>query len=192
MSAQAELPKGHPLRDAWDAYKETFEYANTRRWALKEPHVDGSLWAAFVQGHRAAANAGADVSATTTRLIDLLRTRDAVGLSKYGVTLDRGDLSLADWLQHMTEELLDGAGYAQAALRQLSTARRLPHPYAAGVEAAAALIDARRETYDEEHGSTDSETGAREYPRGGDEYVGELIDLAESVRALAAAQGQQA
>lgn len=60
------------------------------------------------------------VSATTTALIDLLRQRDAAGLKKYGTTLDRTDLSLADWLQHMTEELLDGAGYALAALRTLN------------------------------------------------------------------------
>ena len=60
------------------------------------------------------------VSATTTALIDMLRQRDAAGLKKYGTTLDRTDLSLADWLQHMTEEMLDSAGYAQAALRVLN------------------------------------------------------------------------
>jgi hypothetical protein len=38
------------MRDAWEAYKLTDEYANTRRWALHEQHVDGSLWAAFVVG----------------------------------------------------------------------------------------------------------------------------------------------
>ena len=57
------------------------------------------------------------VSENTARLIGLLQHRDAVGREKYGVTLDRDDLSLSVWLQHMTEELLDGAGYAQAALR---------------------------------------------------------------------------
>lgn len=59
------------------------------------------------------------VSKTTARLIALLGSRDATGLRKYGQTLDRPDLSLEDWLQHMTEELLDAAGYAQAALRTL-------------------------------------------------------------------------
>lgn len=57
------------------------------------------------------------VSATTQRLIDLLIERDQAGLAKYGTTLDRTDLSHTDWLQHQTEELLDAAGYAQAAVR---------------------------------------------------------------------------
>lgn len=54
MSAQAELPKGHPMRDAWETYSATDKYANTRRWALTEAHVDGSLWAAFIAGYGAA------------------------------------------------------------------------------------------------------------------------------------------
>lgn len=57
-------------------------------------------------------------SDTTNSLIELLARRDAHGKAKYGTSLDRSDLSLADWLQHMTEELLDAAGYAQAAKRE--------------------------------------------------------------------------
>ncbi len=49
-----ELPPDSPLRVAFDKYKATSEYANTRRWALHERHVDGSLWAAFMAGFRAA------------------------------------------------------------------------------------------------------------------------------------------
>lgn len=57
-------------------------------------------------------------SDTTRALIDQLIARDDSGRKKYGVSLDRTDLSLVDWLQHMTEELLDAAGYAQAAKRE--------------------------------------------------------------------------
>lgn len=57
------------------------------------------------------------VSATTQRLIDLLIARDQAGRAKYGATLDRTDLTHEQWLQHMVEELLDGAGYALAAIR---------------------------------------------------------------------------
>lgn len=57
-------------------------------------------------------------SATTQLLIEMLTQRDAHGLAKYGTTLDRTDLTPAQWLQHLTEELLDGAGYAQAMLRE--------------------------------------------------------------------------
>lgn len=58
-----------------------------------------------------------EVSATTKRLIDLLIARDQAGRAKYGTTLDRTDLTHEQWLQHMVEELLDGAGYALSAIR---------------------------------------------------------------------------
>lgn len=44
--------------------------------------------------------------------------RDAHGQRKYGVTLDRGDLTHSQWLQHLAEELMDGAHYALAAKRE--------------------------------------------------------------------------
>lgn len=50
MEAMSPVPANDPLMIAWEAYKASPEYANTRRWALQEAHVDGSLWAAFVAG----------------------------------------------------------------------------------------------------------------------------------------------
>lgn len=55
------------------------------------------------------------MSQITEYLIKLLRCRDEIGAKKYGATLDRKDLRGEEWLQHLTEELLDAAGYAQAA-----------------------------------------------------------------------------
>lgn len=46
---------------------------------------------------------------------DLLQ-RSQLGLAKYGVGLDRTDLSLADWLQHAYEECLDQANYLKRAI----------------------------------------------------------------------------
>ena len=69
-----------------------------------------------------------EVSDTSRVLIELLARRDAHGKAKYGTTLDRTDLSLADWLQHQTEELLDGAGYAQAAKREAERLLRIEAP----------------------------------------------------------------
>jgi hypothetical protein len=57
------------------------------------------------------------ISDITRTLIAHLIQRDQHGRAKYGTTLDRTDLTLDDWLQHMAEELLDGAGYALAAKR---------------------------------------------------------------------------
>ena len=39
----------------------------------------------------------------------LLLDRSLVGLKKYGVTTERNDLTINEWLQHLLEELLDAA-----------------------------------------------------------------------------------
>ena len=76
-SASAEVPMSDSMRQAFENYKETSEYANSKHWALRvapmfevgedraavcdlmpmeqrSRHVDGSLWAAFVEGWNAA------------------------------------------------------------------------------------------------------------------------------------------
>jgi hypothetical protein len=50
-------------------------------------------------------------SKITEEIVEMLRSRSDVGLKKYGVSMDRTDLSHADWCQHAIEELLDGAQY---------------------------------------------------------------------------------
>jgi len=40
-------------------------------------------------------------------------TRSEMGYKKYGVTLDRTDLSLPDWILHAQEELMDGILYLE-------------------------------------------------------------------------------
>lgn len=54
---QAEIPIGTPMRDAWEAYKQTEDFRNALRWAANPGHPDillGSLWAMFVKGYEAA------------------------------------------------------------------------------------------------------------------------------------------
>jgi hypothetical protein len=46
-------------------------------------------------------------------VIDKLISRAVVGKKKYGVTLDRNDLSLSDWLTHLQEELMDAVNYIE-------------------------------------------------------------------------------
>ena len=46
---------------------------------------------------------------------DLLK-RSQIGIKKYGVTLDRNDLSLKDWLEHAYQECLDQANYLKKAI----------------------------------------------------------------------------
>ncbi|MFC5509332.1 hypothetical protein [Bosea massiliensis] len=52
---------------------------------------------------------------------DLLR-RSQVGIAKYGVTLERKDLNLRDWLQHAYEEHLDAANYLKRAILEIDAA----------------------------------------------------------------------
>lgn len=59
-----------------------------------------------------------NASSVTTEIVDSILSRDAHGQKKYGVSLDRPDLSVQQWLQHMCEELMDGAHYALAAKRE--------------------------------------------------------------------------
>jgi hypothetical protein len=58
----------------------------------------------------------------------------------------------------------------------------------AGLELAAQWVEKRAADYDAEHGATDPETGTREYPGDGAEYVYELEEIAEGIRALSATQ----
>lgn len=49
---------------------------------------------------------------------DLL-SRSRVGIAKYGVTLEKSNLTLEQFLQHHYEELLDAANYVKGALMVL-------------------------------------------------------------------------
>lgn len=54
---------------------------------------------------------------------DLLE-RSQTGIKKYGVTLDRTDLGLEQWLQHAYEETLDLANYLKRTIRELQSIHR--------------------------------------------------------------------
>tara|TARA_B100001093_G_scaffold119348_1_gene111995 strand:+ start:1086 stop:1280 length:195 start_codon:yes stop_codon:yes gene_type:complete len=47
------------------------------------------------------------------QVIEQIRKRAKVGESKYGATLERKDLNLLKWLQHLQEELMDAACYVE-------------------------------------------------------------------------------
>jgi hypothetical protein len=64
----------------------------------------------------------------TEHVCDMLRERSERGLAKYGTTIDRDDLSPAQWLQHLQEELLDAAQYVEALKRQSAPPAALAVP----------------------------------------------------------------
>ena len=47
------------------------------------------------------------------QVINKIQSRAEIGESKYGVTMERKDLSLCDWVTHLQEELLDASIYAE-------------------------------------------------------------------------------
>jgi hypothetical protein len=52
-----------------------------------------------------------------------LQKRAEVGKNKYGVTMERTDLSLEDWLKHAQEEAMDLAVYLEKIMDILKTHR---------------------------------------------------------------------
>lgn len=79
--------------------------ANTGLWFQPQVSAQPFVSAANM------ASADPNVEAVRKMLLD----RSALGYKKYGVGTNRDDLQLADWLQHMQEELCDAAVYIQAA-----------------------------------------------------------------------------
>jgi hypothetical protein len=53
-------------------------------------------------------------------IIQKFAERSNVGIEKYGITLDRNDLSLLQWITHAQEELMDGILYLEKIKTELS------------------------------------------------------------------------
>jgi len=50
------------------------------------------------------------------KVCEKIQSRSKVGESKYGVTMERTDLSTIEWLAHLQEELMDAAVYVEKLL----------------------------------------------------------------------------
>lgn len=59
-------------------------------------------------------------------VIEKYQQRSETGQKKYGVTLDREDLSLTDWMKHLQEELMDAALYIEKLKSELEQDRNFP------------------------------------------------------------------
>lgn len=46
-------------------------------------------------------------------VIEQFKQRSDVGIKKYNTTLDRTDLNINDWIQHLQEEMMDAVLYLQ-------------------------------------------------------------------------------
>jgi hypothetical protein len=59
------------------------------------------------------------MSEIVDKILREFRFREAKGLEKYKTTMDRTDLSLIQWLEHLKEELMDATLYIQKAIDTL-------------------------------------------------------------------------
>jgi len=50
-------------------------------------------------------------------VISKIRERADIGKNKYGVTMERNDLNIIQWLTHLQEELMDAAVYLEKVIQ---------------------------------------------------------------------------
>lgn len=65
------------------------------------------------------------------RVCKKIQERAEFGLRKYGVSLERTDLSTKQWLTHLQEELMDACGYIERLLEIMKFFENLENPDAA-------------------------------------------------------------
>lgn len=58
-----------------------------------------------------------------------LLERSNVGINKYGVTLDRNDLSLLEWLEHAKQEQMDSVLYLEKIIQELKKSKPILKDY---------------------------------------------------------------
>jgi hypothetical protein len=54
------------------------------------------------------------------KVTDEYQLRSKIGIEKYGTTLDRDDLSILDWLNHLQQELMDATLYIEKLKSELN------------------------------------------------------------------------
>ena len=53
------------------------------------------------------------MSSIEEKVINKIRARACFGLNKYGITMEREDLTMLEWLHHAQDEAMDCAIYLQ-------------------------------------------------------------------------------
>jgi hypothetical protein len=61
------------------------------------------------------------MSAIEESVIEKIRQRAEAGLKKYGVTMERNDLTTREWLIHAQEEAMDLCVYLERVIRDIKS-----------------------------------------------------------------------
>lgn len=54
-----------------------------------------------------------------------IQSRSEIGFNKYGITMERKDLSNIEWLKHLQEELMDASVYIEKIIQNLELVNEL-------------------------------------------------------------------
>jgi hypothetical protein len=57
-----------------------------------------------------------------------IQERAKIGKAKYGVTMERDDLTVVEWLKHLQEEMMDAIVYAERVLDIIDVDVDAPEP----------------------------------------------------------------
>ena len=60
-------------------------------------------------------------------VVDMYHERSAAGFKKYGTTLERNDLTIDQWLNHLMEELMDATLYISKIREELNKIHNFGH-----------------------------------------------------------------
>jgi cation transport regulator ChaB len=94
--AMAEMPLTHPLRAAWEQYKQTDEYKNTRKWAAHPEHLEGSMWGVWLAAFNAATERAASLHESVDPASDDERANKVPGAGAMGAVIQYRDLIRAN------------------------------------------------------------------------------------------------
>ena len=61
-----------------------------------------------------------DTDSVVFSVINKFKERSRFGMEKYGTNLDRGDLSILDWIQHAQEEHMDAILYLEKLKQEIT------------------------------------------------------------------------
>lgn len=92
MPIDAEMSKAHPLRAAWEQYKQSADYANTSKWARQPEHLEGSLWGVWLAAYSAATERAASLHESVNPASDDERINNVPGAGAMGAVIQYRDL----------------------------------------------------------------------------------------------------
>ena len=91
MSTLTPCPQDDPLMIAWNSYKQSDKYANTKKWATDPNHTEGSLWAVFEAGYKAATERAANLHEQVDSASDMERLNNIPGAGAMGAVIEYRD-----------------------------------------------------------------------------------------------------